>query len=145
MTANVRVLMSLGVVLLVAACASETSPALLSRLSSAGPDQPVQCDGRCKTEWERAQIWLTQHSNWKLQLVTDVSLQTFNPPNQDVSYGFVVSKVPQGSGYVIAMGLQCGNLIGCDPKPSDIRRAFYHYVTTGQDLLVGAGYLGTIR
>jgi hypothetical protein len=106
----------------------------------------VTCQNGCKNEWERAQLWIAKHSRWKIQLSTDVLIQTFNPTQGDVSYGFSVTKEPAGSGsYVIRMELACGNMFGCDPKPIDVRNAFYYYVKTGVDLLDGQQNLSAIR
>lgn len=135
---------ALGVVLLTA-CASSTAPILQSRLKDATPDQPVSC-GACAVEWQRAQIWLTQHSKWRIATATDVTLVTFQPTDFDVSYGFQVLRIPRSAGgYQISMALVCGNPLGCDPQKDHVRQAFYHYVVTGRDVLTGFDYLGSIR
>jgi len=82
---------------------------------------------------------------WKIQSATDVVLQTYAPINHEVSYGFAVTREPSVDGYRIGMTLQCGNLLGCDLQPADVRRAFYHYVVSGQDVLGNLGYVGSIR
>jgi hypothetical protein len=106
----------------------------------------VECASGCKSEWERAQLWLSRHSKWKLQSVTDVVLTTYNPVNSEVSYGFEVTREPVSEGrYVVRMALQCGNMLGCDPSPVSVRNAFYYYVKTGQDLLAGQAYMSSIR
>lgn len=129
---------------LLSSCASTIGPIVKARLAPAGVESPVLCDV-CKTEWERSQLWLLAHSKWKLQMATDVVLQTFNPIEYDVSFGFQVTKSPKAGGYQIVMAAICGNPLGCEPEAADVRRAFYHYVRTGDDLLLGAGYLGAIR
>jgi hypothetical protein len=43
------------------------------------------------------------------------------------------------------MELACGNMFGCDPKPLDVKNAFYYYVKTGVDLLPGVGNFAAIR
>jgi uncharacterized protein YceK len=136
----------IGLALSISGCASVVSERLATTLTKAGPDVPVDCSAECAERWQRAQLWLVNHSKWKIQVGTDVVLQTFNPVGHDPSYGFTVTKEPRaGGGYRISMSLVCGNMLGCDPLPSDVRRAFYHYVTTGDDLLRGQGYLGAIR
>lgn len=106
----------------------------------------VTCPNGCKAEWERAQLWIARHSQWKTQIATDVLVQTYNPTNNAVSYGFTITKEPVGSGiYVIRMALACGNIYGCDPKPLDVSNAFYYYIKTGTDLLQGQGYLSAIQ
>jgi hypothetical protein len=109
-------------------------------------DSITCCQTECNDAWQRSQLWLVKHSKWKIQTATDVVIQTFNPIKCDVSYGFTIIKEPLGDGcYDIRMELVCGNPLGCDPKPIDVKRAFYYYVKTGIDLLTGQGYLGSIR
>jgi hypothetical protein len=106
----------------------------------------ITCQNGCKQEWERAQLWIAKHSKWKIQTATDVLIQTFNPTEGDPSYGFSITKEPTGSGsYVIRMELACGNMFGCDPKPLDVKNAFYYYVKTGVDLLPAVGSFAAIR
>ncbi len=113
---------------------------------AAGMGGGVRCAAPCQAEWTRAQLWLVNHAQWKLQLVNDVLLQTYNPTTGDPTYGFTVTKEPQSDGSgMIRMTVFCGNLYGCDPKPPDVGKAFYYYVSTGVDLLLGLGYLSAIR
>jgi len=133
-------------IMLISGCAS-TSPRLTATLAPAeNIGNSVDCGGGCKDEWERAQLWIARHSKWKIQTATDILIQTYNPIKQEVSYGFSVTKEPVGGGnYSIVMDLRCGNALGCSPKPIDVRNAFYYYVKYGKDLLVGQGYIGSIR
>lgn len=109
------------------------------RLGSAANAAPVTCDTNCTTAWQRSQLWLVKHSRWKIQTATDVLLQTYNPPDQDTSYGFTVTREPVGDGrFTIRMALQCANFIRCDPARSDVLAAFNHYVATGEDVLATA-------
>jgi hypothetical protein len=106
---------------------------------------PVTC-ADCTVQWQRSQLWLTAHSKWKLQMATDVVLQTFNPVNDSPSWGFTVTREPESAGgYRIVLAGVCGNIFGCDPSIADVDRAFYHYVATGEDILAGAPVFGAIR
>jgi hypothetical protein len=106
----------------------------------------ITCQKGCKVEWERAQFWIAKHSNCMIQLSTDVLIRTFNPPQGEPSYGFSITKEPAGPGRnVIQMQLACGNIFVCDPKPLDVKNAFYYYVKTGVDLLAGQDNMGAIR
>ena len=94
-------------------------------------------------KWQRAQLWLANHSIYKIQVVTDVVLQTFNPPQAEPNYGFSITREPTGSDtYVIRMQMVCGNMFGCSPDPIDVRNGFYYYLKTGTDLFQGQGYSG---
>ena len=48
----------------------------------------VPCQSGCKEEWERAQVWIARHSNMKIQLSTDVLIETYNPVNDRLDAGF---------------------------------------------------------
>lgn len=136
----------ISVPLLAAGC-NAVSNRLQARLApAANIGDSVVCSNGCKEEWERAQLWIAKHSLWKIQISTDVLIQTYNPASDLPSYGFSITKEPTGSGnYVIRMSMACGNMFGCDPKPIDVKNAFYYYVKTGTDLLDGQGNLGAIR
>lgn len=123
--------------------ASKRMQAVLAPL----PDvQQVQCATGCAAEWQRAQVWLGKHSKWKIQVVTDAVIQTYNPTNQDASYGFSIIREPSTDGSaVISIDMQCGNPLGCDPTPRDVRRAFFHYVMSGKDVLTQVEFYGSIR
>ena len=126
---------------------SPVSTRLKSTLApAANIGDSVTCGGGCMIEWERAQIWIARHSRWKIQVSTDVQVQTYSSVRGDPSYGFSITKEPVGSGkYVIRMELVCGNMFGCDPKPLDVKNAFYYYVLSGVDLLEGQGPLSGLR
>lgn len=113
-----------------------TTPVMLGNAANAGP---VTCDTNCTTSWERAQLWLVKHSRWKVQTATDVLIQTYNPPDNDPSYGFTATREPVGGGrYTITLALHCANFIRCDPAKPDVVAAFNHYVATGEDVLATA-------
>jgi hypothetical protein len=107
---------------------------------------PICAQAVCTEQWQRAQLWIANHSKWKIQTSTDVVIQTFNPVGMEASYGFAVSREPLGEGrYRITMKMACGNALGCNPSADDVTAAFYHYVASGTDILVGAGNLSGIR
>jgi hypothetical protein len=143
---KMKVLILMALMISLAGC-SNISARLQPALSPAsGMGNNVICKAGCKDEWQRAQLWIVKHSKWKIQTATDVSIQTYNPVGHDVSYGFSVTKEPMGADtFVINIEMVCGNALGCDPKPYDVKRAFLYYVKTGEDLLLGKGYLGSIR
>jgi hypothetical protein len=131
---------------LVAGCASTNSRLNVALAPAANIGNSVDCVAGCREEWERAQLWLVKHARYKIQIATDVLIQTFNPPQSEPEYGFSITKEPAGGGrYAIRMEMACGNMFGCNPKPIDVRNAFYYYAKTGTDLLAGQGYLSAIR
>lgn len=129
-----------SLVLLVLLGCATTSPRLVTALLPAeNIGAQIECQGTCKEEWERAQLWIVKHSRYKIQLVTDVLIETYNPRKGDTNYGLTVTKEPIGnSGYSIRLDLVCGNMFGgCSPTPVHVRNAFYYYVKHGKDLLIG--------
>lgn len=74
----------------------------------------------CDTMWQQSQVWIAQHSAWKLQTVTDTIIQTYGPGDStDVAY--TITRIPLGGGInSISMRAACGNLFGCVPRrPSE--------------------------
>lgn len=134
--------------LLVACASSSSGQRLQARLAPATHVGPLEC-GACKPEWERAQLWLVRHSHERTQLASELVIRTTSPGRFDTHYGFTVTREPvPGStgGYRIALAMSCGSLLqACDPAPADVRRAFFHYLATGRDVLEGAGSLGALR
>jgi hypothetical protein len=97
---------------------------------------PVTCDSPCAAEWERAQLWIVKHSKLKIQVATDVTIQTYNPPDQSTYFGFAATKEPVSEGkHRITLGVACVNLISCLSRPEDVKAAFYYYVASGTDIL----------
>jgi hypothetical protein len=128
---------------LLAGCAASTSAGLTDALAPARAlGTAVSCTAPCTTEWQRAQVWLVQHSVAKIRAATDVRLET-EPATSvtgfDAMYAFVVLREPVDSTrYRITMRTTCkGGMRGCSPKEADVVAAFLYYVTTGNDVLVG--------
>ena len=120
--------------LLAVGCSSTSKPATVA-LADVPAREAVTCSGDdCSLCWDRAQLWLVGHSKWKIQTATNAVIQTFSPAGSEPSYGFTVTKEPDGTGaHRIRLSMSCGNMLGCSPKPVDVARAFYHYVETGED------------
>jgi hypothetical protein len=118
---------------------STTSPRAAATLEALPIVNAAPCDSLdCATQWERAQVWIARHSRWKIQTASSVLIQTYNPKKNDLTYGFIVTREPEGEGrYRIQFEPQCGNFLGCDPSKNRLTRAFYRYILTGEDVLVG--------
>lgn len=131
-----KALITMILPLLIFSCAT-TNKAMMTALLPAAYINEVICEGdECKQYWERAQAWIAVHSKWKIQTATDVLIQTYNPTTYDLTYSFTVLKeaLPNGK-YRIIMSPYFASLAGCSPKPEDVKRAFFHYVLYGEDLL----------
>lgn len=114
-----------------------------SVFASASPATELVCEGdSCKDCWERAQVWVANHSRYGVQTATEALIQTYSPGESDPGYGFTITKEPLGSGrYRIVMDQYCAS--DCTPTADEVHRAFYHYLRTGHDLLLGAADLGS--
>jgi hypothetical protein len=70
----------------------------------------------CKAKWEAAQIWVVKHSGFKLQIVTDVLIETYNSTQHSPELAIRVVKEPVGSEtYRIVVLATCANIFGCIP------------------------------
>lgn len=79
-----------------------------------------QCVGEadCRAKWEAAQIWLTRHSGFKIQVATDVLIETYNPTGYSPNLAMRITKEPQGGGrYLLRLEAWCANVFGCSTDP----------------------------
>lgn len=84
--------------------------------------------------WGRANIWLNNHSKWKVQISNDYIVNTYNVTQYDPSYSFTISKEPiNDNSNKIEIKPVCGNEYGCDLKSSEIIGLFNKYLLTGKD------------
>lgn len=101
---------------ILSACASAPAPQTVAQFRSTIPT----CSGPedCRAKWEAAQIWVSRNAGMKIQTVTDVLIETYNPTGGDPSLGVRVVKEPLGGGaYRLVVTLWCDNLFGCVPDP----------------------------
>jgi hypothetical protein len=109
--------------------------ALMAGCAAPGQDylpDPVLCvsAAQCSAMWSRAQVFVTQRSGYRLQIVSDSVIQTFGPMRGDVGLAFTVTQehATDGSG-VIRMRAMCGNMFGCVPTVTSAGRDFYRWVS----------------
>ncbi len=101
------------------------SPLLLTACISTQAAQPpipaITCkQGQdCDAKWSRAVAWVSQNSAYRMQVQSDVLIQTYNSTNTDIAV--VVNKVAtkQPGDYEIDVSISCGNPIGCVPDARD--------------------------
>jgi hypothetical protein len=93
----------------------------------------VLCVGKsqCDAYWQRAQAWVANNSEYRLQTVTDTVIETQGPTLARSALAFRVTRVPDNEDgariYVLAA---CGNSFGCKPAAPDAVVAFKHFVTS---------------
>ena len=74
----------------------------------------------CNAKWEAAQLWIIHHAGFKLQTVTDVILETYNPGPYDALDAVRVTKEPIGGGrYALVVYVWCNNIFSCVPNTWD--------------------------
>lgn len=107
----------LALLLAVSGCASmeKIDPAIQSEAS-----QPLVCGNKqqCDLYWQRAQAYVNQHSNYRVQSVTDNILTTYGPTGTSTDLAYRLTKVPNADGSAtIEMTLGCSDyIIGCKPN-----------------------------
>lgn len=91
---------------------------------------PVCLDEKdCKAKWEAAQIWIVRHAGYKLQITTDVLLQTYNATDASRSIAVQATKESLGGGkYKILVNVSCDNIFGCVPNQWDAALDFNRVV-----------------
>lgn len=84
-------------------------------------DQSIPiCDSEtsCTRIWEAAQLWVQKNASLKLQTVTSVIIETYNPSDAVPGLGFTITKEPLGGGrYRIIAAARCGGMFGCEMRP----------------------------
>lgn len=133
------------VAVLALACVPPKPPGLAAAIApipvrtevACGPTLPLSCD----LAWQRAQLWLASHAATKLQTATDVVLATYNTGMSEPRFSFQATREPLAAGAgTIRINMTCGSVpigVRCEPDEAQTRRAFLHYVATGQDVLIG--------
>lgn len=103
--------------LALAGCAAD--PARLELAREVDRTIPT-CDGErdCAAKWDAAQLWVAKNAGYKIQTVTSVLIQTFNPGRADVYLAATITKEPLGGGRFRIIGsMWCDNPLGCSPDP----------------------------
>ena len=92
---------------------------------------PVLCVGKmqCDVYWQRAQAWVANNSQYRLQTVTDTVIETQGPTLARSALAFRVTRVPDNQdGARIFVLAACGNTFGCTPASSEAVIAFKQFV-----------------
>jgi hypothetical protein len=105
---------------------------IVSDQAAATSTTPVLCVGKsqCDAYWQRAQAWVANNSEYRLQTVTDTVIETQGPTLARSALAFRVTRVPDDKdGARIFVLASCGNALGCSPASSDAVVAFKRFVT----------------
>lgn len=73
--------------------------------------KPVVCMNKqeCDLYWQRAQVWVSKNSSYRIQVVNDNVLSTYGPAElSDPTPGYSLTRVPNtDGGAAIEIDLQC--------------------------------------
>lgn len=95
---------------------------------------PLTCTNKaeCDAWWGRAQVWVTNHSEYKLQTVTDSIIQTTGPSGGKRALAYQITKTPSNEGTAtIGFAAHCDNMLGCEPNPWKAGADFKQFVRGG--------------
>jgi hypothetical protein len=96
---------------------------------------PLTCTNKaeCDAWWGRAQVWVTNHSEYKMQTVTDSIIQTTGPSGGKRALAYQITKTPSNEGTAtIGFAAHCDNMLGCEPNPWKAGADFKQFVRSGQ-------------
>jgi hypothetical protein len=112
-----------------AGCTRMPTPAELA--ANPATAEPVLClnKAQCDLYWQRAQAWVANNSEYRLQTVTDNVIETYGPVTPRSGLAFRITKVPDDKeGARIYAIPACSNVFGCTPAPTDAVVAFKRFV-----------------
>jgi hypothetical protein len=119
---------------LLAGCASQdqVSSTIMEQATA-----PLTCMSKaeCDAWWARAQVWVTNHSEYKLQTITDSIIQTAGPSSGKRALAYQITKTPTNEGTAtIGFAAHCDNPLGCQPNPWEAGADFKQFVRNGPGL-----------
>ncbi|AET90545.1 hypothetical protein BYI23_A027070 [Burkholderia sp. YI23] len=98
---------------------------------------PLTCMSKaeCDAWWARAQVWVTNHSEYKLQTITDSIIQTAGPSSGKRALAYQITKTPTNEGTAtIGFAAHCEHPLGCEPNPWQAGADFKQFVRNGPGL-----------
>jgi hypothetical protein len=101
---------------------------------------PLTCTNKaeCDAWWARAQVWVINHSEYKLQAVTDSIILTDGPSGGKRALAYQITKTPSNEGTAtIGFAAHCDNMLGCEPNPWKAGADFKQFVR-GRPAQIGA-------
>jgi hypothetical protein len=87
-------------------------------------------EANIKNVWGRAQSFIGQYSELKLQIVTDYVIQTYSPKEHEIEYGYSIVKKPTQDGYQVVVECSCGNPY-CTKEVLQNAHIVAYYIKTG--------------
>ena len=127
---NKHVLLALVIVML-SACAAKPGPSVAEIRDAT---EPLVCDGasQCQTAWRLVQLWVVANSGLKIQLATDVVIQTYPGDQFSTLRHYTITREPiDGQRERIKFASACQNVFGCGGNEVQIAANFKRYVREG--------------
>lgn len=116
--------------IIVAGCATD-SPERQAKLAELQRTIPT-CSSteECNEKWEAAQLWVVKNSGWKIQIQSNVLIETYNSINHSPNIAVRVTKEPIGGGkYNLLVRVWCDNAFYCNPNTIDAALDFNRTVS----------------
>nr|WP_272907100.1 hypothetical protein [Mycetohabitans sp. B2] len=111
-----------------AGCASQNQ---VSSQTMAQAVAPLSCTRKvqCDAWWQRAQVWISEHSAYRIATITDSVIQTEGPSATRRDLAYVITKTPNNDGSAtIGFSAQCSNMLGCLPNPWEAGANFKQFI-----------------
>jgi len=96
--------------------------------------EPLGCVDRtqCELYWQRAKVWLSSNSYYRVQLSSDSVIETYGPYPGRMELAYRILKIPDGAGGArITVTAECGNVFRCNPTVIDAIVAFKRFTSAG--------------
>jgi hypothetical protein len=81
--------------------------------------------------WGRIQSFIGRYSSMKIQVATDYVLQTYNPQESAVDFGYYANRTPQGDEVGFEVRCICGNMFSGKDRDRNAH-ILAHYAQTGE-------------
>ena len=118
-------------VVLLGACASTGGD---DPRQSAQAMEPLGCVDRvqCELYWQRARVWISSNSYYRVQLSSDSVIETYGPIAGRLELAYRILKIPDGAGGArIAITTECGNAFKCNPTVTEAIVSFKRFTRMG--------------
>ena len=96
--------------------------------------EPLGCVDRtqCDLYWQRAKVWISSNSYYRVQLSSDSVIETYGPYAGRMELAYRILKIPDGAGGArITVTAECGNVFRCNPTVMDAIAAFKRFAAGG--------------
>lgn len=96
--------------------------------------EPLGCVDRtqCELYWQRAKVWISSNSYYRVQLSSDSVIETYGPMAGRMELAYRILKIPDGAGGArITVTAECGNVFRCSPAATDAIVAFKRFTSMG--------------